>query len=94
MFGADGFIDDIPGMDAAFVAASNGLNVGAQEVGGVLRGRGGFEPIGIVLVPAKIVTASEELVRFGELHKEIGLGEVEAGLFGLRCAPLHLVFGD
>lgn len=94
MFGADGFVDDVPGMDAALVTAGNGLDMSAQQVGGVLRGGGGFEPIGIVLMPAKIVAASEELVRFGERHVGIGLGEVEAVLFGLSGAPLHLVFRD
>jgi hypothetical protein len=94
VLGADGFVDDVPGMDAAFVAAGDGENVGAEEFGGILRSRDGVEPRGIVLVPAEIVAASEEMIGFGEGHVGVGLSEVEAIMFGMRCAPLHLIFGD
>jgi len=45
-------------------------------------------------VPAEIVAAGGNVVRFGEVHEEIGLGEIEAVLIGMRGAPLHLIFGD
>ena len=92
--GIDGFVDDIPGMDAAFVAANDGLDVRGEEGDGVLRSDGGVEPGGIVLVPAEIVAAGGDVMGFGEVHEEIGLGEIEAVLFGMCGAPLHLVFGD
>ncbi|MGC1615347.1 MAG: hypothetical protein WA736_11730, partial [Candidatus Acidiferrum sp.] len=45
-------------------------------------------------VPAEIVAAGEEAMGFGEVHEEIGLGEIETVLCGMRGAPFHLVFGD
>src|SRR6266436_540963 len=62
MVGANGFVDDIPGMDAALVAAGDGLAVGAQQRHRVFWSGGGFEPVGIVFVPAKIVAAREDLM--------------------------------
>jgi len=59
-----------------------------------LLGDGGVEPGWIVFVPAEIVTAGGDVMGFGEVHEEIGLGEVEAILLGMRGAPFHLVFGD
>src|SRR5712692_10600675 len=35
MVGANGFVHDVPGMNAAFVAAGDGLDVGAQQRNGV-----------------------------------------------------------
>jgi len=81
-------------MDAAFVAADYGLNVRGEEGDGVLCGDGGVEPGGIMFVPAEIVAAGGNVMGFGEVHEEIGLGEVEAALFGMSGAPFHLVFGD
>ena len=92
--GFDGFVDDIPGMDAAFVAADDRLDVRGEEGDGVLLRNGSVEPGGIVLVPAEIVAAGGDVVGFGEVHEEIGLREIEAVLFGMCGAPLHLVFGD
>ena len=57
-------------------------------------GDGGVEPGWIVFVPAEIVAAGGDVMGFGEVHKEIGLGEIEAVLIRMRGAPLHLVFGD
>src|SRR5580658_6085758 len=90
----DGFVDDIPGMDAAFVAANYGLDVGGKERDGVLVSDGGVEPGGIVFVPAEIVAARGDVLGFGEVHEEIGLSEIEAILFRMGGAPFHLVFGD
>jgi len=39
--GVDSFVDNIPGMDAAFVAAGDRLDVRGEEGDGVLRGDGG-----------------------------------------------------
>ena len=58
----DGFVDDVPGMDAAFVAADDGLDVGGEESDGVLGSDGGVEPGGIVLVPAEIVAAGGDVM--------------------------------
>ncbi len=67
--------------------------VGEQSYG-VVRGDGGVEPWGIIFVPAEIVATGGEVVGFGEVHEEISLPEIEAGVFGIGSAPLHLVFGD
>ena len=80
-------------MDAPFVPACDGLNVSAQQIGRVLWSRHGFEPFGIVLVPAEIMAARYHAVRFGKGHERIGLREIEAVLFRLRRAPFHGVFG-
>ena len=45
-------------------------------------------------MPAEIVAAGGDVMGFGEVHEEIGLGEIEAVLFGMSGAPFHLVFGD
>jgi hypothetical protein len=47
-----------------------------------------------VFVPAEIVAAQGDVMGFGEIHEKIGLREIEAVLFGMSGAPLHLVFGD
>jgi hypothetical protein len=70
------------------------LDVRGEEGDGVLLRNGSVEPGGIVLVPAEIVAAGGEVVGFGEVHEVVGLGEVEATLFGVRGVPLHLIFGD
>ena len=90
----DGFVDDVPGMDAAFIAADEGLDVRGEKRDGVLRGDGRVQPCGIVLVPAEIVAAGGEVLGFGKVHEEIGLQKIETVLFGMRGAPFHLVFGD
>src|SRR6266581_5548061 len=92
--GANGFVDDIPRMNAAFVAASDGLDVGAQQCHGVFGSSSGFEPGGIVVVPAEIVAAREDLMRFGKVHERVSVGEVVTVRFGMRGAPFHIVFGD
>lgn len=45
--GFDGFVDDIPGMDAAFVAADHRLDVRGEEGDGVLLRNGSVEPGGL-----------------------------------------------
>src|SRR5258708_31633732 len=55
--GANGFVEDIPRMDAAFVAADDGLDVGAQQRHGVFWSGGGFQPGGIVFLSPNIVAA-------------------------------------
>jgi hypothetical protein len=45
-------------------------------------------------VPAEIVAADRDVMGFGEVHEEIGLGEIEAVLLRMGGAPLHGVFGD
>ena len=94
MFGANGFVDDIPGVNAAFVAAGDGLDVGAEEIGGILRRDGGIEPSRIVFVPAEIVAAGEEVIGFDEIHEIVGLGEIEPALLRLSGGPFHLILGD
>src|SRR5437879_1027554 len=76
VFGTNGFVHDVPGLDAALVAASDGLDMGAQQRYGVFRSGGGFEPSGIVFVPAEIVAARGDAMRFGNIHESVRGGEI------------------
>jgi len=94
MLGADGFVDDVPGVDTALAAGDDGANVIGEDLCSVLRSDGLFEPGRVMFVPAEIVAAHEEMIGFGEVSEEIGLREVEAVGLWMRGSPLHLIFRD
>lgn len=90
----NGFVHDVPGVDAAPVAADDGLDVGAEKRDGIFRGCGGLQPVGIMLMPAEVVAAGEDLVGFRKVHERIGAGEIVAVRLGMGGAPLHLILCD
>lgn len=92
VLGPDRFVDDIPGVNAPLVARGDRANVIGENGDCVFGSDGLLEPGRVVLVPAEIVAAHEEMVGFGEVGKEIGLGEVEAVGSWMGGGPLHLIF--
>src|SRR6185437_13490969 len=75
----DGFVDDVPAMDAALVAAGDGLDVVDEDVLGVGGGDGCGEPGRKRAVPDEVVAAHLHVVVLGEVDDGVGVVEEEGG---------------
>ena len=90
----DGFVDDVPAVDAAFVAPGDGFDVVDEDLLGVLRCDVGREPRGKSAVPDEVVAAHIHAVLLGEVNDGVGVVEEEGGGLRMDGAELELVFGD
>ena len=90
----DGFVYDVPGMHAAFVAAHDCANVLFQKMARVLFGDGGGKPSRQLLMPDQRVAAHFHVVPRGEIGEEVALREIEALRLGMNGAELEGIFGN
>ena len=72
----DGFIDDVPALDFAFVARGDGVDVVGEDLFRVVFGDCASEPGGELLVPDEVVAADFYVVLVGEVDEGVGIGEV------------------
>ena len=90
----DGFIDDVPAVDAAFIAGDDRMNMLRQDRLRILLGDCRLKPVRQILMPAQIVPAHLQLVFLRKGHQGICLFEVEGRSCGPQRRPLHAVLSN